>query len=66
MKLDFVRKVTSKIKQIGKKIFIAIKEANKRRAERAMSHELGHYYWREYRNDAYMKNFPYHMNNRRD
>lgn len=65
MKFCWIKKVGSKVKEIGLKVVRAISEANKRRAERAISHELRYYYQREYRND-FLEKFPYHAVTRRD
>jgi len=65
MKFCMVRKAASKVKDIAKKVVEAIKEANKRRAERAISHEMRYYYQREYRSD-FLDKFPYNAVTRRD
>ena len=65
MKFCWVKKVGSKAKEIGQKVVRAISEANKRRSERAISHELRYYYQREYRND-FLEKFPFHAVTRRD
>lgn len=65
MKFCWVKKVGSKAKEIGLKVVNAIRESQKRRAERAISHELRYYYQREYRND-FLEKFPFHAVTRRD
>jgi len=60
-----IRRAASKIKEIAKKVLEAITKANKRRAERAISHEMRYYYQREYRND-FLDKFPYRAVTRRD
>jgi hypothetical protein len=65
MKFCWVKKAATKAKEISLKVVQAISDANKRRAERLMSHELQYYYRREYRND-FLEKFPYHAVTRRD
>lgn len=65
MKFCWIKKATSKVKEIGLKVVNAIKESNKRRAERSISHELRYYYQREYRND-FLEKFPFHAVKSRD
>lgn len=65
MKFCLVKKVADKAKEIAKKVLHAITEANKKRAERAISWELRQYYKREC-GDTFLEKFPYHVVNRRD
>jgi len=65
MKLCWIKKVGNKTKEYGLKFLKFMEEANKRRAQKAISLELSHYYRREYRND-FLEKFPYHTLTRRD
>ena len=64
--MDLLKKIGEKTKEIGKKIVNAIKESNRRRAERAVRWELRQYYRNEYGVPSFIERFPYHTIRSRD
>ena len=52
------QKMWDKTKKFGVVVMNALEEIGKRRAQRAISYELQHYYRYEY-GEKFMKNYPY-------
>ena len=64
--MSLLKKIGVKTKEIGIKIVNAIKESNRRRAERAVQWELRQYYRNEYGVPSFLEKFPYHSIKSRD
>ena len=58
--MEFLKKIGEKTKEIGKKIVNAIKESNRRRAERAVRWELRQYYRNEYGVPSFLEKYPFY------